>query len=81
MWRFLPLVYDSSDGARSWTIFPVATDQVNAWGLRYQHFLYELPVDLGGFPPDRFYVPQLISYTRSMVSKDDPNRTFATKLY
>lgn len=48
-----PLVYfpiwRSTDHGASWKHISNVTDQVNDWGLRYQPFLYELPVDFGGF--------------------------------
>lgn len=48
-----PLVYfpiwQSTDHGATWTHISNVTDQVNGWGLRYQPFLYELPVDFGGF--------------------------------
>lgn len=43
-------IYQSSDGGRSWHEIGRVHDQVNGWGLRYQPFLYELPVDYGTFP-------------------------------
>lgn len=43
-------IYQSTDHGATWTHISNVTDQVNGWGLRYQPFLYELPVALGGFP-------------------------------
>lgn len=48
-----PLVYfpiwKSTDHGATWKHISNVTDQVNDWGLRYQPFLYELPVDYAGF--------------------------------
>lgn len=48
-----PLVYfpiwKSTDHGMTWKHISNVTDQVNGWGLRYQPFLYELPVDYAGF--------------------------------
>lgn len=43
-------IYKSVDHGVTWEPISNVTDQVNGWGLRYQPFLYELPVDFGGFP-------------------------------
>lgn len=43
-------IYQSRDGGASWKMISKVTDQVNGWGMRYQPFLYMLPVDIGGFP-------------------------------
>jgi len=49
-----PLVYfpifKSVDGGETWKEISKVTDQVNNWGLRYQPFLYELPVAVGRYP-------------------------------
>lgn len=42
-------IYQSTDHGASWKHISDVTDQVNDWGLRYQPFLYELPVDYAGF--------------------------------
>lgn len=48
-----PLVYfpifRSTDHGLTWEHISNVTDQVNGWGLRYQPFLYELPVEFAGF--------------------------------
>lgn len=48
-----PLVYfpifKSTDHGETWTHISNCTDQVNGWGLRYQPYLYELPVDFAGY--------------------------------
>ena len=48
-----PLVYfpifKSIDGGETWKEISRVTDQVNNWGLRYQPFLYELPISIGKF--------------------------------
>lgn len=43
-------IYQSTDHGATWTHISNVTDQANGWGLRYQPFLYELPVALGDFP-------------------------------
>lgn len=43
-------IYQSTDQGRTWAEIGRVKDQVNGWGLRYQPFLYELPVEYGGFP-------------------------------
>jgi hypothetical protein len=49
-----PLVYfpifRSIDGGETWKQISKVTDQVNGWGLRYQPFLYEMPVSVGKYP-------------------------------
>ncbi|RDW84913.1 glycoside hydrolase family 93 protein [Coleophoma cylindrospora] len=42
-------IYKSTDGGETWKMISKITDQVNGWGLRYQPFLYELPVTVGNF--------------------------------
>ncbi|KAF3763645.1 family 93 glycoside hydrolase [Cryphonectria parasitica EP155] len=42
-------IYRSTDHGATWKHISNCTDQVNGWGLRYQPFLYELPVDYAGF--------------------------------
>lgn len=48
-----PLVYfpiwKSTDHGATWEHIGNVTDEVNDWGLRYQPFLYELPVNYAGF--------------------------------
>ncbi|KAF1987165.1 glycoside hydrolase family 93 protein [Aulographum hederae CBS 113979] len=43
-------IYRSTDLGNTWSELSRVKDTVNGWGLRYQPFLYELPVPFGGFP-------------------------------
>lgn len=43
-------IYQSRDAGRTWLEIGRVKDQKWGWGLRYQPFLYELPVEYGGFP-------------------------------
>ncbi|KAI8632521.1 glycoside hydrolase family 93 protein [Xylariaceae sp. FL1651] len=43
-------IYRSTDGGASWTQISKVQDTVNGWGLRYQPFLYQLPVAIGSYP-------------------------------
>ncbi|KAF3934554.1 hypothetical protein ABW19_dt0209196 [Dactylella cylindrospora] len=43
-------IWRSKDNGDSWTEIGRVQDQVNGWGLRYQPFLYVLPVPFGGYP-------------------------------
>ncbi|KAI9052418.1 hypothetical protein LZ554_003764 [Drepanopeziza brunnea f. sp. 'monogermtubi'] len=43
-------IYKSVDGGRTWKEISRVQDKVNNWGLRYQPFLYVLPVTVGKFP-------------------------------
>jgi hypothetical protein len=47
--RYFP-IYQSRDNGRTWSEIGRVKDSENGWGLRYQPFLYELPVEYGGFP-------------------------------
>ncbi|KAI7776794.1 bnr asp-box repeat domain protein [Diaporthe eres] len=42
-------IYKSVDHGVTWNYISNVTDDVNGWGLRYQPFIYELPVDFGGY--------------------------------
>ncbi|ROW02528.1 hypothetical protein VMCG_06138 [Cytospora schulzeri] len=42
-------IYRSADHGLTWEHIANVTDQANGWGNRYQPFLYELPVDFGGY--------------------------------
>ena len=42
-------IFRSVDGGETWKEISKVTDQVNGWGLRYQPFLYELPVSVGKY--------------------------------
>ncbi len=35
------------DQGKTWSLYSSVKDTVNGWGLRYQPYLYELPVDVG----------------------------------
>lgn len=43
-------IYKSDDGGVSWRQVGKVEDTVNGWGMRYQPFLYELPVAIGRYP-------------------------------
>jgi hypothetical protein len=68
-----PLVYfpifRSTDGGETWKEISKVTDQVNGWGLRYQPFLYEMPVSVGKYPAGTILcagnsIPTDLNYTR-----------------
>lgn len=42
-------IYRSMDAGASWTEIGRVEDTVNGWGMRYQPFLYELPIAVGRF--------------------------------
>ncbi|KAH8661479.1 glycoside hydrolase family 93 protein [Tricladium varicosporioides] len=42
-------IYRSTDGGQTWKEISRIQDTVNNFGLRYQPFLYELPIDIGKF--------------------------------
>ncbi|RDL31898.1 Oligoxyloglucan reducing end-specific cellobiohydrolase [Venustampulla echinocandica] len=42
-------IYQSHDGGETWKEISRVTDQVNGLGLRYQPFLYKLPIAVGEF--------------------------------
>lgn len=45
-------IYKSTDNGKTWTTSPISqvTDTQNGYGLRYQPFLYELPIAIGSMP-------------------------------
>lgn len=43
-------IYSSPDNGQTWSPIGQVDDTVNGWGLRYQPFLYELPVPIGAYP-------------------------------
>ncbi|KAL2795768.1 Sialidase [Aspergillus keveii] len=43
-------IWKSNDGGATWSNYSQIEDQVNGWGMRFQPFLYTLPVEFGGFP-------------------------------
>jgi hypothetical protein len=62
-------IFESKDSGVSWKMISKVTDQVNSWGLRYQPFLYELPVDFGGLKAGTVLcagnsIPTDLNYTR-----------------
>lgn len=42
-------IFRSTDGGATWSEYTRFYDKVNGWGMRYQPFLYTLPIDMGGF--------------------------------
>ncbi|KAF9894642.1 hypothetical protein FE257_006530 [Aspergillus nanangensis] len=42
-------IWKSDDGGSTWYNYSQIEDQVNGWGMRFQPFLYSLPVDFGGY--------------------------------
>lgn len=43
-------IYQSVDAGFTWSEIGRVEDQEWGWGLRYQPFLYELPIEYGGYP-------------------------------
>lgn len=43
---FFP-IYESNNGGLNWKLISKVEDQKNGWGMRYQPFLFELPVKCG----------------------------------
>ncbi|OJJ45210.1 hypothetical protein ASPZODRAFT_69460 [Penicilliopsis zonata CBS 506.65] len=43
-------IYRSTDGGATWGSYSSVVDTVNGWGMRYQPFLYTLPVSMGDYP-------------------------------
>ena len=43
-------IYRSTDEGATWTQISKVQDTVNGWGLRYQPFLYQLPIAVGSYP-------------------------------
>ncbi|KAI3332930.1 glycoside hydrolase family 93 protein [Ustulina deusta] len=71
-------IYKSTDGGVSWTQISKVQDTVNGWGLRYQPFLYQLPIAIGIYPAGTLLVagnsiPTDLSKTKIDIyaSKDD----------
>ncbi|KAI0411505.1 Sialidase [Xylaria grammica] len=71
-------IYKSTDEGASWTQISKVEDTVNGWGLRYQPFLYQLPVAIGSYPAGTLLVagnsiPTDLSQTKIDIyaSKDD----------
>jgi len=40
-------IYESKDSGKTWRKISDVTDQINGWGMRYQPFVYEMPVSVG----------------------------------
>jgi hypothetical protein len=71
-------IYKSTDEGASWTQISKVEDTVNGWGLRYQPFIYQLPVAIGSYPAGTLVlagnsIPTDLSKTKIdiYVSKDD----------
>ncbi|KAI1821762.1 glycoside hydrolase family 93 protein [Xylaria intraflava] len=71
-------IYKSDDDGKSWTLISKVQDTVNGWGLRYQPFLYQLPIAIGSYPAGTLLVagnsiPKDLSQTKIDVyaSADD----------
>ncbi|KAI0509387.1 Sialidase [Xylaria bambusicola] len=43
-------IYRSTDEGATWTEISRVQDTVNGWGLRYQPFIYQLPIAIGSYP-------------------------------
>ncbi|VUC27015.1 unnamed protein product [Clonostachys rosea] len=43
-------IWKSDDGGATFYNYSQVEDKVNGWGMRFQPFLYTLPVSFGGFP-------------------------------
>ncbi|TVY73535.1 hypothetical protein LSUE1_G005893 [Lachnellula suecica] len=81
-----PLVYfpifKSVNGGESWKEISHVTDQVNNWGLRYQPFLYELPVPIGHFAAGTILlagnsIPTDLNYTQiDVYASEDKGYTW-----
>ncbi|KAF2432826.1 BNR/Asp-box repeat protein [Tothia fuscella] len=75
-------IYQSSDQGRTWSEIGRVKDEVNGWGLRYQPFLYELPIDYGGFPAGTILcagssIPSDLSKTQlELYASQDRGRTW-----
>jgi len=62
-------IFKSVDGGETWKEISKVTDQVNGWGLRYQPFLYEMPVSVGKYPAGTILcagnsIPTDLNYTK-----------------
>jgi hypothetical protein len=62
-------IYKSNDGGVSWHEISHITDEVNNWGLRYQPFLYVLPIPIGRFKAGTILcagnsIPTDLNYTK-----------------
>jgi hypothetical protein len=62
-------IFQSVDGGETWKEISKVTDQVNGWGLRYQPFLYEMPVSVGKYSAGTILcagnsIPTNLSHTR-----------------
>ncbi|GAP90419.1 putative glycoside hydrolase family 93 [Rosellinia necatrix] len=71
-------IYRSTDGGASWAQIGQVDDTVNGWGLRYQPFLYQLPIAIGAYPAGTLLVagnsiPTDLSLTKIDIyaSKDE----------
>lgn len=62
-------IFKSVDGGETWKEISKVRDQVNGWGLRYQPFLYEMPVSVGKYPAGTILcagnsIPTDLNYTK-----------------
>ncbi|QDS75565.1 hypothetical protein FKW77_005899 [Venturia effusa] len=75
-------IYQSQDKGHTWSEIGRVKDQTWGWGLRYQPFLYELPVDFGGYPAGTILaagsaIPEDLSVTQlELYASTDKGRTW-----
>ncbi|KAE9987900.1 hypothetical protein EG328_001327 [Venturia inaequalis] len=75
-------IYQSRDAGRTWSEIGRVKDQKWGWGLRYQPFLYELPVEYGGYPAGTILaagsaIPEDLSATQlELYASTDKGRTW-----
>ena len=76
-------IYSSADGGQTWSQIGQVDDTVNNWGLRYQPFLYELPIPIGAYPAGTVLcagnsIPQSIGSTQlDLYASTDGGATWA----
>ena len=75
-------IYSSPDNGQTWSQIGQVDDTVNGWGLRYQPFLYELPIPIGTYPAGTILcagnsIPQTISSTQlDLYASTDGGKTW-----
>ena len=75
-------IYSSPDSGQTWSQIGQVEDTVNGWGLRYQPFLYELPIPIGAYPAGTVLcagnsIPQDISSTQlDLYASTDGGKTW-----
>ena len=75
-------IFKSTDGGVNWKEISHVTDQVNGWGLRYQPFLYELPINIGEFKAGTILlagnsIPTDLNYTKiDVYASEDKGYTW-----